>query len=97
MGQRIETPGHSDAAVRQAVREVCAMAAGFGKTEAVLERAVNELLTGDPKAGEVGAEQLRGAIEWNVSRGYLRRERDDDLDEMLWYITKAGIAKENIT
>ena len=96
MGQRITKPIYSDAAVNAAVRQVCAMAAGFGKTEAVLEKTVNELVTGDVLARDVGIEQLRRAIEWNQARDYIRFERDDDTGEIQWFITRAGIAKESI-
>ena len=96
MGQKIQQPTYSDAAVRAAVREVCNMAPGFGKTEAVLHKSVNELVTGDPVARDVGLEQLRLAIEFNLSRDYIRRETDDDTGEVQWFITRAGIAKESI-
>lgn len=96
MGQQVTPPAVSDARVRKAVREVCAMAAGFGKTEAVLLAAVNELVAGDPGLRPVGLPQLRAGVEWNVASGYLRRRENVDIDEFEWLITQAGLAKESI-
>ena len=61
MSIKPQPPQYTDARVRKAVREVCALAAGFGKSEAVLADTVNELLTGVPDLRPVAAEQLAAA------------------------------------
>jgi len=76
---------------RKAVREVCNLAPGYGKTEAVLMDCVNELTGAD-----VPVEQLREWIEWNLSEDYIRSKENKDTDEVEWVITDHGIAKESI-
>ena len=77
--------------VRRKVREVCAMAAGHGKTEAMLLEFVNEL-TG----GGVDVQMLREAVEWNLSQGFVRYAENAETEETEWFITKAGVAQEEI-
>jgi hypothetical protein len=78
--------------VRHKVREVLNMRPGFGKTESQLLEWVNQL-TG----GGVSLQELRDAMEWNLSEAFIRSTYDKDNDETLWFITPDGIAKENIT
>lgn len=79
--------------VRRKVREVCNMAAGHGKTEAMLLDFVNEL-TG----GGVDIQMLRAGIEWNLSQAFIRYVdgRETESGETEWFITQAGKAAENI-
>jgi len=96
MGHQPQAPQFSDARVRKAVREVCALAAGYGKSEAVLLAGVNELLTGDPTLRAVALPQLRSGVEWNVGKNYLRRRKNEDTDAHEYLITTNGLAKEAI-
>ncbi len=77
---------------RRKVREVCNLAPGYGKTEAVLLEKVNEL-----GGGGCDLSLLRAAIEWNHSEDYVRRETNADTDEVEWFITPHGQAKERLT
>lgn len=82
---------HSKATVRLYVREICAMAEGYGCTEAMIYDAVNERLP-----GKANLTQVRDAVEWNVSKNYLRHQVNEDTDESEWVITQDGLAKERI-
>jgi hypothetical protein len=95
MRPQAKPPEYSDARVRKAVREVCMMGT-FGKIEEVLHAKVNELVTGRPDIRPVSRKQLRDALEWNLSRDYIRREKNDDTDGMEWHMTPTGIDKEKI-
>lgn len=77
--------------IRQKVREVINMRPGFGKTEAQVLEFVNDLL-----GGGVNLQDVRDAMEWNHTEAYIRRSKDRDTDEVLWFITAEGQAKENI-
>ena len=82
-------PTVSNAILRRKIREVLAMAPGYGKTHAMLLDCVNEL-TG----GGVGAEQLDEEIEWNHFNDFIRAETNEDTDELEWFITPHGQAKQ---
>lgn len=84
-------PTVSKQMVRRKIREVLNMAAGYGKTEAVLHQAVNDLL-----GGGVGLQELRDALEWNLGEGFIRSKFDPESEETLWFITRSGIAKQNL-
>jgi len=77
--------------LRIKIREALNMAPGYGKSEAMLLQIVNQL-TG----GGIGLQELRDAREWNHEQGYIRSEEDSDTDEILWYITASGIAKQKL-
>lgn len=77
------------AIVRRKVREVLAMQPGYGKSEEMLAEYVPNLA-----GGPVPLQALRDAMEWNHEQGYIRSEDDDEADEILWYITPAGTAKQ---
>jgi hypothetical protein len=79
------------ASLRRKVREALNLAPGYGKSESMLHELVNDL-TGSP----VSLQQLRDAREWNHEQGYIRSEDDDASDQILWYITKSGIAQQKI-
>lgn len=85
-------PQISDARGRAAVREVLDLAAGYGYSEDTLLANVNELTA--PQT--VNRSELRRFVEWNHSKGYLRKQLNEDTDEVEIYITKAGIAKQQI-
>ncbi len=82
---------HSKGTVRLYVRETCAMAEGYGCTLEMICDAVGGRLPG-------GADltQVRDAIEWNVSKNYLRHRVNEDTDEHEWLITQDGLAKGRI-
>lgn len=84
-------PTVSNGILRRKIREVLNMAPGYGKTEAMLLEAVNEL-TG----GGVTQDALKANLEWNLSEEYVRSRTNDDTDELEWLITPHGIAKENL-
>ena len=77
--------------VRRKVRAVLNIRAGFGKTEGVLLDGVNEL-TG----GGVSLDELRDAVEWNISQGYVRCKFDEEDEVRMWFITAAGQAQEEV-
>ncbi|MEI6656757.1 MAG: hypothetical protein WCP45_18480 [Verrucomicrobiota bacterium] len=77
------------AIIRRRVREVLAMAPGYGKTEAMLLEFANEL-----NGGGISLQELRDARDWNHAEGYIRSEDDDESVQVLWFITPAGMAKQ---
>lgn len=66
------------------------MASGYGKTEAVLQEAVNDLV-----GGGVSLQELRDGIEWNHGESFIRSEYEDEAEETQWFLTPAGKAKIN--
>jgi hypothetical protein len=84
-------PAHSKGRIRQKVREVLNIRPGFGKTERMIHEGVNELL-----GGGVSLEELREAVEYNVSERMARSEYLTEAEETIWLITAEGQAKENI-
>ena len=81
----------SNGTMRLYVRETCAMAQGYGCTEEMIYDAVNERVP-----GKADLTQVRDAVEWNVSKNYLRRQKNEDTDDFEWVITQDGIAKDRI-
>jgi len=77
--------------LRRKVREVLNMQPGFGKSEEMLMEYLPRLA-----GGPVSLQEQRDAREWNHEQGYIRSEDDADTDEILWYITAAGIAKQKL-
>lgn len=77
--------------VRRKVRQVLCIASGYGKSEAVLLEAVNDLV-----GGGVGLQDLRDAVEWNHGEGFIRSEVDKEAEETVWFITISGKARENL-
>lgn len=77
--------------IRQKVREALKLADGDPLTEAQVHEAVHDLLGRDP-----GLQAIRDAVEWNLGEAYVRSEFIAEADKTAWFITKAGIAKENI-
>lgn len=78
--------------IRRKLREVLAIRPGYGQTEKQLLEFVNELA-----GGSVSLEELRAATEWNLGERLIRSSYDEESEETLWYITKDGLAKQQIT
>ena len=77
--------------LRRKVREVLAIQPGYGKTEKFLVEAVNDLCGGGQTL-----QDIRDAMEWNHGEEFIRSAKDDEADEILWFITAAGQAQQNI-
>lgn len=75
--------------LRGKIREVLNMAPGYGKGEGMLLEFINQLV-----GGGVTLDQLRRELEWSLSKEYVRSETNEDTDEVEWFITPHGIAKE---
>lgn len=84
-------PTISKQMIRRKIRQVLLIASGYGKTEAVLHEAVNDLV-----GGGVSLQELRDGIEWNHAEAFIRSEYEDEAEETQWFITAAGKAKENL-
>jgi hypothetical protein len=74
--------------IRRKVREVLAMAPDFGKTETFLAQAVNSLF-----GGGVPLQDVRDAMDYNLGEKLIRSEEDKESEQVLWFITTAGIAR----
>lgn len=79
------------ALIKKYVRDVCSLAKGYGVTEEFMHDAISSLVP----AG-VEMDEMREAVEWNVSQGFVKRTYNDDTEAHEWSITKAGIAKDNV-
>lgn len=77
--------------VRRKVREVLAIRPGYGKTESQLLEMVNDMV-----GGGVSLQELRDATDWNNSQNLIRFSDDAESETTLWFITEAGLAKQNI-
>lgn len=77
---------------RRYVRTACAMAEGYGLTEQALVDAVGLCVPG----GRADLQTVREAVEWNVSKDFIRRRLNGDTDEHEWVITAKGLAKEEV-
>lgn len=84
-------PTISKQMIRRKIRQVLLIASGYGKTEAVLHEAVNDLV-----GGGVSLQELRDGIEWNHAEALIRSQYDGEAEETQWFITPVGKAKENI-
>lgn len=77
--------------LRELVRAALNLAQGYWFNDAMLVRAVNNMLPKEAKESEV-----LQAAEWNLGKEYIDTRKNEDTDEREWKITKAGIAKESI-
>jgi hypothetical protein len=77
--------------LRELVRAALNLAQGYWFNDAMLVRAVNNMLPKEAKESEV-----LQAAEWNLGKEYIDTRKNDDTDQREWKITKAGIAKESI-
>lgn len=86
---------YTKAVVRLKVREVCAMAAGEPKSEAMLLMLVNELL--GTRDG-VDIQMLRDALLWNLEEDFLSYQDESETvsGEKEWLITRKGRNEEGI-
>jgi hypothetical protein len=83
-------PTTSPAILRQLVRQVLALAPGYGFTDEHLCRAVRDLL---PVNAATDGEIEEAAV-WNLEKDYVRNRVNEDTEEREWLITQHGIAKE---
>lgn len=77
--------------IRQKVRAALKLAAGDPLTEAQTHEAVADLLGRDP-----GLQAVRDALDWNHAEMLIRSEWIAEAEKTGWFITKAGIARENL-
>jgi hypothetical protein len=77
--------------IRKKIREALKLAGGNPQTESQVHEAVNELL-----GVRVGLQELRDGMEWNHGESYIRSEWIEEAEKTAWYITRDGIAKENL-
>jgi len=68
------------------------MSAPYGQTERMLQDAVNTRVP-----GKVDLTDLREAREWNHGKEYLKSKTNEDTDEVEFFITEKGLAKEEIS
>jgi hypothetical protein len=85
-----EKPQASEGTLRQLVREVLAMAPGYGLSDDVLCRGVRELLP--VNAADESA--ILAAAEWNLGKEFVAAEKNEDTEAREWRITQHGIAKQ---
>ena len=76
---------------RQKVREALKLAAGDPQTEAQIRETVDELL-----GFRLDLQQFQEAMEHNHTSRYIRSEFVKEADVTAWFITKEGLAKENL-
>jgi hypothetical protein len=76
---------------RQKVREALKLANGNPQTEAQVHESVNELL-----GVRIDLQQLRDAMEYNHGQRLIRSEWIEEAEKTGWFITRDGIAKENL-
>jgi hypothetical protein len=87
-----DKPQASNGQLRALVREVLAMAPGYGLSDALLLRSVRQLLPLNAAADS----DILAAAEWNLGKEYLTAGRNEDTEEREWRITHHGIAKQSI-
>lgn len=85
-------PLATNTVIRQLIREVLAMAPGYGFSDAALCRAVKDLL---PDNATDDVTILEEAV-WNLGMDYVETRKNEDTEEREWKITKHGIAKANL-
>ncbi len=77
--------------IRQKIREALKLAQGDPLTEAQIHEAVTDLLGRDP-----GLQAIRDAMEWNHGESFIRSEYIEEAEKTAWFITRSGLAKENL-
>jgi hypothetical protein len=85
-------PTATPAQLRKLVREVLAMAPGYGFSDDLLCRGVRELL---PLNAATDGQILEEAV-WNLGKDYVSDAKNEDTEEREWKITNHGLAKESI-
>lgn len=74
--------------LRRLVREALDLASPQKLTSDLIEDAVESRGTGD-----VSQDEIREAMEWNQSKGFITYEYNEDLEVDLWSLTDRGAAK----
>ena len=74
---------------RRWVREALALAEPYALPEAALLSGVRRLA-----GGAFDESEYRRALEWNLSRNYIRSEVNEDTDLREWRLTPLGRAKQ---
>lgn len=74
---------------REYIREVIALAAPYAVTDKALEDGVNSLVP-----GPIDLSLFRDAMEWNLSKDYIRAKTNEDTDQREWRLTELGKAKQ---
>ncbi|WP_193214946.1 hypothetical protein [Luteolibacter marinus] len=87
-----EKPKAKDGTLRALVREVLAMAPGYGLTDEMLCRAVRELLP----VNSADDSAILTAAEWNLGKDFVSTAENEDTDEREWRITHHGLAKQSL-
>ena len=87
-----EKPQAKDGTLRALVREVLAMAPGYGLSDDLLCRAVRELLP----VNAADDSTILTAAEWNLSKDFVSTAENEDTEEREWRITHHGLAKQAI-
>lgn len=77
--------------IRQKIREALKLAEGDPLTEAQIHEAVSDLLGRDP-----GLQAIRDGIEYNHGEAFIRSEFIKEAEKTAWFITRGGLAKENL-
>ena len=78
--------------LRTVVRRVLVAQAGYALTEGLIVERCEQHFPGQ----RLDISDVREAVEWNTSKGFLTSRINPDLEEREWLATKAGVAKENI-
>ncbi len=76
---------------RKKLREVLALRPSRKFTEPMLLEGVTALM---PE--RVSVDELRAAIEWNHSRGFIEFAHNEDLERDEWFLTGKGKSKEGL-
>lgn len=74
---------------REYIRDVLALAAPYGVTEKALQDGVDDLVP-----GPIDLSMFRDAVEWNLSKDYIRARINEDTDLKEWRLTELGKAKQ---
>lgn len=74
--------------IRATIRDFLDMADGFGKDIEMIQKAVNHI-TGE----SMDLQTIRTHLEWNIEAAYVRSEKDEEAETVLYYITPSGTAR----
>jgi hypothetical protein len=79
----------SPALYRQYIRDVLALAAPYAVADKALQDGVDSLIP-----GPIDLSAYREALEWNLSKDYIRSRVNADTDQREWRLTELGTAKQ---
>lgn len=74
---------------RQYIRDVIALSAPYAVADKALQDGVDSLIP-----GPIDLSTYRDAIEWNLSKDYIRARVNEDTDQKEWRLTELGRAKQ---